>query len=29
MLLHELEDFGDLVEVTAGNLRVDPGRAYL
>lgn len=25
MLLHELEDFGELIEVTAGNLDVDPG----
>lgn len=25
MLIHELEDFGELVEVTAGNLSIDPG----
>jgi nucleotidyltransferase AbiEii toxin of type IV toxin-antitoxin system len=25
MLLHELEDFSELIEVTAGNLNIDPG----
>ena len=25
MLLHELEDFSELIDVTAGNLNIDPG----
>lgn len=25
MLLHDLNDFSDLIEVTAGNLNIDPG----
>jgi hypothetical protein len=25
MLLHQLDDFAELIEVTAGNLQIDPG----